>query len=97
MFRSGSPLKGNVGPTPTRPRELVNFAPSKGKFCVDGFSVKPNRNSLIRLGLRFQFHEVASILYLSVKFSDGTRRFCGLALPLLFQVQRPKTDILDVK
>src|SRR5579859_841912 len=97
MFTSGRPLNGKVGPTPTRPSEFVNLAPSNGSACVKGFSVKPNRNSLIRLGLRFQFQETTIILYLSVRFSEGTANCCGLAKPLLFQVQRPKRDMFDDK
>src|SRR5579864_1212652 len=97
MLRSGRPLNGNVGPTPTRPRAFVNLAPSNGSVWVNGFSVNPNLNSLIRLGRRFQFHETTIILYLSVKSSEGTARFCGPAKPRLFHVQRPNKDMFEVK
>src|ERR1035441_8173409 len=66
MSTSDRPLNGNVGPTPTRPSPLVNLAPSNGKVCVAGFKVKPNRNSLIRLGRHLHRH--------GADFADHRRR-----------------------
>src|SRR5689334_6719473 len=95
MATNGRLLEGKVGPMPSRPRALVNLAPSNGKVIAPGFKVKPDRKSFTRLGRNVQFHEKTASLYWSVVLKDGSNRSCGKNMLVLFQLQRPKTDMFD--